>query len=99
MKYRLLRFLDLTGLTFLTPIVRLICGEEPRTQLRMIGRLIIIPLLTVTAFVILWSEIAPRHRTKSGEVPTPAVVWRAAVSIWEFHVRENHKQYAFELTG
>ena len=86
-------------MTFLTPIVRLMYGEEPRTQLKKIGQFIVIPLLSVIAFVVLWSQIAPRHKTKSGEVPTPAVVWNAAVGIWEFHVRENDKQNAFELTG
>ncbi len=99
MKYGLLKFLDVSGLTFLTPIVRLMYGEEPRTQLKKIGQFIVIPLLSVIAFVVLWSQIAPRHKTKSGEVPTPAVVWNAAVGIWEFHVRENDKQHAFELTG
>lgn len=99
MKYGLLKFLDVSGLTFLTPIVRLLYGEEPRTQLKQIGQFIVIPLLSIAAFLILWTQIAPRHKTKSGEVPTPSVVWNAAVGIWEFHTRENDKQRAFELTG
>lgn len=99
MKYGLLKFLDVAGLTFLTPIVRLVYGEEPRAQLKKIGQLIVIPVLSVIAFLILWSQIAPRHKTKSGEVPTPSVVWNAAIGIWEFHVRENDKQDAFELTS
>jgi nitrate/nitrite transport system permease protein len=99
MKYRLLRFLDVAGLTFLTPIVRLLSGEEPGKQCRKIGQFIVIPVLSVVAFLILWAQIAPRHKTKSGEVPTPSVVWNAAVGIWEFHARENDKQRAFELTG
>ena len=81
MKYGLLKFLDVSGLTFLTPIVRLICGEEPRTQLKNIGQFIVIPVLSIVAFLILWTQIAPRHKTKSGEVPTPSVVWNAAVGI------------------
>ena len=99
MKFALIRFLDLSGMTFLTPIVRLLYGEEPRTQWKKIGQFIVIPVLSILAFLVLWSQIAPRHKTKSGEVPTPSVVWNAAVGIWEFHVRENDKQQAFELTG
>ena len=99
MKYGLLKFLDVSGLTFLSPVVRLMYGEEPRTQLKKIGQFIVIPVLSVVAFLILWTQIAPRHKTKSGEVPTPSVVWNAAVGIWEFHTRENDKQQAFELTG
>ncbi|MDA1232717.1 MAG: ABC transporter permease subunit, partial [Planctomycetota bacterium] len=81
------------------PVVRLVYGEEPRTQLKKIGQYIVIPLLSILTFLILWTQIAPRHKTKSGEVPTPSVVWNAAVGIWEFHTRENDKQRAFELTG
>jgi len=99
MKYRLIKLLDISGLTFLTPVVRLMYGEEPRTQLKKIGQFIVIPVLSIVAFLILWSQIAPRHKTKSGEVPTPSVVWNAAIGIWEFHKRENDKQHAFELTG
>ena len=99
MKFALIRFLDLSGMTFLTPIVRLLYGEEPRTQWKKIGQFIVIPVMSILAFLVLWSQIAPRHKTKSGEVPTPSVVWNAAVGIWEFHVRENDKQQAFELTG
>ena len=99
MKYHLLKFLDISGLTFLTPILRLAYGEEPHVQLRRIGQLIVIPALAIVAFLVLWTQLAPRHKTKSGEVPTPAVVWDAARGIWEFHTRENDKQKAFELTG
>ena len=99
MKYGLLKFLDISGLTLLTPIVRLMYGEEPRVQFKKIGQFIVIPALSMIAFLILWAELAPRHKTKSGEVPTPGVVWNAAAGIWEFHARENDKQRAFELTG
>jgi nitrate/nitrite transport system permease protein len=99
MKFRILKVLEICGLKFLSPVVRLACGEEPRTQLKKIGQFIVIPVLSMLAFLVLWSLLAPRHKTKSGEVPTPSVVWNAAVGIWEFHVRENDKQDAFELTG
>ncbi len=99
MKYALLKFLDLSGLAFLTPVVRLMYGEDQRTQLKEIGQFIVIPALSVIAFLIMWTQIAPRHKTKSGEVPTPSVVWKSAVGIWGFHTRENDKQRAFELTG
>ncbi len=99
MKFGLLKFLDVAGLTFLTPVVRLMYGEEPRTQLKKIGQFIVVPMLSIVAFLVLWSAIAPRHKTKSGEVPTPSVVWDAAMGIWTFHLRENDKQDAFELSG
>lgn len=98
-RYGLLKAIDLSGLTFLSPVVRLLSGEEPRKQWREIGQYIVIPLCAIGLFVVLWSVIAPHHRTKSGEVPTPAVVWGAAGSIWQFHVREGDKAEAYALEG
>ena len=99
MKYKIIKAIDVAGLTFLTPVVRLCYGEEPKKQLEEIGRYIVIPVLAFTAFMILWTVIAPRHKTKSGEVPTPFVVWDAADSIWKFHDREGDKEDAYGLSG
>jgi nitrate/nitrite transport system permease protein len=79
------------------PLVRLGFGEEPERQLREIVRLILVPMLAFATFLGLWTVLAPRHKTKSGEVPTPAVVWDAASHIWKFHVRESRKEQAFTL--
>lgn len=99
MKYKIIKAIDLAGLTFLTPVVRLCYGEEPRKQLKEIGRYIVIPVVAFSAFIFLWTVIAPRHKTKSGEVPTPFVVWDAADSIWKFHDREGDKEDAYGLSG
>ncbi len=99
MKYKLIKAIDVAGLTFLTPVVRLCYGEEPKKQLGEIGRLIVVPLIAFAIFVALWAAIAPRHKTKSGEVPTPVVVWDAASSIWRFHDREADKEDAYGLSG
>ena len=42
--------------------------------------------------------MAPRHTTKSGEVPTPIRVVDAAERIWTFHKREKQKSEAFITT-
>lgn len=99
MKYKILKAIDVAGLTFLSPVVRLCYGEEPRKQLKEIGRYIVIPIVAFSAFIILWTVIAPRHKTKSGEVPTPYVVWDAADSIWRFHHWEGDKEDAYGLSG
>ena len=77
-KYSLLKIINISGLTFLEPVVRLCYGEEPRLQLKKIGRFIVIPAVTFMIFIWMWSIIAPVYKTKSGEVPTPAVVYEAA---------------------
>ena len=98
-KYRLLKIIDTAGLSFLSPVVRLAAGEEPRKQLKDIGRWIVVPVAAMLMFAFLWSVIAPRHKTKSGEVPTPAVVIEAWDGISRFHDNESAKEDGFQLTG
>jgi len=99
LKYSLLKAINVSGLTFLEPVVRLCYGEEPREQLRKIGRFIVIPAITFGIFLWAWAVIAPVYKTKSGEVPTPAVVYQAAQGIKAFHDRESDKEAAYTLTA
>lgn len=98
-KYTILKGIDIAGLNFLSPLVRLTTGEEPLKQFREILRFIVIPTLAFLAFLWLWSVLAPLHKTKSGEVPTPSVVWDARGGIWRFHEYESSKQQGFLLQG
>jgi nitrate/nitrite transport system permease protein len=99
LKYKILKGIDISGLNFLSPVVRLATGEEPAKQLREIGRFIVVPVIAFLAFLWLWSIVAPKHKTKAGEVPTPGVVWDATGGIWRFHDRETQKDQAFQMTG
>lgn len=98
-KYKLLKAIDISGLNFLSPVVRLATGEEPAKQCREIARFIVVPVIAFLAFLWLWSVLAPKHKTKAGEVPTPTVVWDAGGGIWRFHDRESAKDAAYRLTG
>ena len=98
LKHRILKAVDVSGFTFLDPIIRLICREEPDEQIRRIFKFIVVPIFAFVAFVLFWAFLAPRHTTKAGEVPTPAVVWDAAKGIWTFHQRENEKEAAYLAT-
>lgn len=99
MKYRILKVLDIAGLKVLEPCVRLCYGEKPREQLRKILLFILIPAATFGVFLAAWTFVAPRHKTKSGEVPTPAVVMDAYGGIVTFHDREYTKLADFARTG
>lgn len=94
-----MKAIDLAGLNFLTPVVRLCFGEEPRKQLRDIGLYIAIPILAMIFGVCAWFVVSEMVVTKSGKLPNPSETLSAAGSIWNFHVRENDKLSAFELTG
>lgn len=98
-KHRTVRAIDVAGLNFLSPVVRLCYGEEPQKQLNEIGRFIVVPMLAVVAFLVAWFAMSERVQTKSGKLPNPAETWRSANAIMEFHRRENDKQRAFGLVG
>ena len=99
MKYKILKVIDIAGLNFLSPVVRLCAGEAPRKQLREIGRFIVVPIVAFLAFLWLWSVLAPKHRTKAGEVPTPSVVWDAGKGVWRFHKWETAKADAYLMSS
>ena len=99
MKYKILKALDVTGLKVFEPVVRLCYGEEPRKQVREIGLYIVAPVIVFCVFLAAWTFVAPRHKTKSGEVPTPAVVLDAYGGIVEFHNREYTKLADFARSG
>jgi len=98
-KYKILKAINISGMNFLAPVVRLAVGEDPQKQLREIGRFIVVPALAFLAFLLLWSVLAPKHKTKAGEVPTPRVTWEATGGIWRFHDRETRKDEAYQFTG
>ena len=98
-KYKILRFLDVTGFTVFDPIVRLAFKEEPRKELKAIFQFMLIPIAFVAFCVLVWWQVAPNHKTKSGEVPTPDVVWNAAKINDTFSDREKTKQRDFLLVG
>lgn len=99
LKYTLLKAIDLSGLTFLAPIVRLCYGEEPKVQLQKIGQWILIPIAAVLAFLFLWHITSGSIQTKSGTLPNPSQTWQGYNAIDKHAERENLKESAYELTG
>lgn len=98
-KYSLLKAINVSGLTFLEPVVRLCYGEEPAVQIKKIFRFIVVPICAFGLFLVLWTVTAKNIQTKSGTLPTPYDVWVASKGIWTFHVREGDKQVAYELSA
>ena len=99
LKTFLLKAIDLSALTFLEPVVRLAYGEEPRVQLKKIGRNILVPLVAVALFIGAWFVISEQIQTKSGKLPDPKATWSQAEAIWTMHQREEEKRAAYDLTG
>ncbi len=97
-KYTLLRAVDVSGFKVLDPVVRLAFGEEPPKQLRDIFRFLVVPTTFVLVCLGTWTVIAPRHKTKSGEVPTPEQVWKSLVINDTLNRREDEKEADFQAS-
>ncbi|MGB0409008.1 MAG: ABC transporter permease subunit [Opitutales bacterium] len=98
-KYKILKFLDVTGFTVFDPMVRLAFGEEPKKQVEAILKFFVTPIIFICFCLWVWWTVAPNHKTKSGEVPTPDIVWQSAVINDTFSEREKTKESDFLLEG
>ena len=98
-KYGLLKAVDVSGFKVFDPVIRLAFGEEPKKQAGQIVRFLITPIVFIFVCLFLWTEIAPRHKTNSGEVPTPTLVMNAAAINHTLHAREDEKDYDFQALG
>jgi nitrate/nitrite transport system permease protein len=98
-KYTVLKAIDLSGLTFMSPVVRLCYGEEPKVQLQKIGQWILVPIAGVLAFLFLWHVTSSSVQTKSGMLPNPEQTWRSYKAIDAHAEREKLKMEAFDIVG
>lgn len=98
-KYPILKAIDVSGLTFLSPVVRLCYGEEPRVQMKKINQWILIPICAMALFVVVWAYGSKVVKTKSGSVPGPLATLKAGDSISKFGDYEKAKEDAYEMTG
>ena len=89
------RGLELVGLGFLGPVLRLATGEDPRAQLRELWRTIGVPVLAIAAFVLLWSFLVARIQTSLGQIPGPTAVWQQVGSLLADHKAEREREAAF----
>ncbi|MEQ9560562.1 MAG: ABC transporter permease [Rhodospirillales bacterium] len=87
--------LTLIGLTWFTPVIRMIAGENPRHEMVQLWRLLGVPMLAFAVFLGLWSQMASQVETSLGKIPGPAAVYEEAVSLWEDHKIQREKQAAF----
>jgi nitrate/nitrite transport system permease protein len=91
----LCRVLTLLGFSFVVPVVRMICGEDPRVQLRALWRTLGIPLLAMLVFGVMWSFFSARIETSLGKIPGPAAVWEQVGSLWSDHKAERAREVEF----
>lgn len=89
------KYLQMLGLAWITPTLRIVAGDHLKPNLKDIWRLFCVPLLAIILFLMAWSNLAPKVQTSLGEIPGPAAVWEQAQSLHQAHLRGKAKEAAF----
>jgi nitrate/nitrite transport system permease protein len=88
-------WLNVFGLSWLTPILRAVAGDNPRAQAGEVWRLLGVPLLAIAIFVTMWATLAPTVQTSLGAVPGPVQVWEQVGELRQDAIREGEREVAF----
>ncbi|WP_448207395.1 ABC transporter permease [Azospirillum sp. sgz302134] len=87
--------LQIVGLGWLSPLLRLAAGENPRQQGLELWRQAGVPLTAILLFLAAWGWLAPQVHTSLGSIPGPAQVWEQATNLYGDHKAERAKEAAF----
>lgn len=86
---------SLTGLDFVTSLVRLTRGDDRRARLGDLWRQLGVPLVAMLLFLAAWGRVAASVETSLGRIPGPVAVWQQARSLWAEHGMERAREAAF----
>lgn len=88
-------WLSALGLGWLTPLLKIAAGDDPREQLGELRDSLVFPLMGIILFLTAWAVLAPQVQTSLGAIPGPAQVWEQAGALWQDHVAEREKETSF----
>ncbi|WP_137151328.1 ABC transporter permease [Devosia sp. FKR38] len=88
-------WLSALGLGWLTPLLRIAAGDDPRQQLGELRDSLVFPLMGIVMFGLAWAALAPQVQTSLGAIPGPVQVWQQAGALWQDHVAERQKEAEF----
>ncbi len=83
------------GLAWITPILKAAAGDNPKAQIKEIWRLLAVPMMAISAFLIAWAVLAPKVQTSLGAIPGPVQVYEEAVNLHQDAVAKSVKENAF----
>ena len=92
---KLIKFLNITGLTWFVPLVKMAGGENVNQQLRQLWLVMGVPILAFVLFLGLWSVSASGVNTALGAIPGPSAVWDEVGGLVDEHFIEQHKKQEF----
>jgi nitrate/nitrite transport system permease protein len=92
MHNQIIKFLNITGLTWFVPLVKIAAGENPAQQIRQLWLIMGVPVIAFIIFLGLWGFSASKVNTSLGAIPGPVAVWHEAGGLVEEHFAENEKE-------
>lgn len=95
MSNKLIKFFNITGLTWFVPLVKMAAGENPSQQIRQLWLIMGVPIIAFILFLGLWSVSAARINTSLGTIPGPVAVWHEAEGLVDEHAAERVKKAEF----
>jgi nitrate/nitrite transport system permease protein len=90
-----IRVLSLIGLGFLKPVVAICRGEDPRAHMRQLWLDLGAPIVSIAAFLLVWSQVSQGIQTSLGQIPGPVAVWEQTKALWADHLVQREKAVAF----
>lgn len=88
-------WLGALGFGWLTPLLKIAAGDNPREQMGELRDVLVIPLIGILVFLGAWAVLAPQVQTSLGAIPGPVQVWEQAGSLIEDHARQRDKAAVF----
>ncbi|WP_455207619.1 ABC transporter permease [Kaarinaea lacus] len=95
MKNKIINFLEVIGLSWATPMVRLVAWDSPKEQAMELFRVIGLPAIALVIFMGAWSGVASQINTSLGQLPGPIDVWQQAMTLVDEHKAERVKEEKF----
>ena len=91
MSNKLIKFFNITGLTWFVPFVKIAAGGNPAQQVRQLFLIMGVPIIAFTLFLGLWSFSAAKVNTSLGAIPGPVAVWHEAGGLLDEYYAEKKK--------
>ena len=95
MAHKLIKFLNITGLTWFVPFVKIAAGENPKQQIKQLWLIMGVPIIAFILFLGLWSVTAAGVNTSLGAIPGPVAVWSEVGGLVDEHILETGKRAEF----
>ena len=92
---QIIKFFNITGLTWFVPLVKIAAGENPAQQLRQLFLIMGVPIIAFALFLGLWSFSASKVNTSLGAIPGPVAVWHEAGGLLDEHFAEKAKEVEY----